>query len=119
MEKRRKESKSVLLLWLWVFCLHAYLHTTYLPGTLRGQKRVLDSPWKWSHRHVSAGNGIPVVWKSSPVLLTSEPSLQPPAHTDFLKKLLPGVAYVFDPSHHSRGRDRWISKFEASLVYPQ
>ena len=60
---------KIIILCVWVFCLHAYLCTTCVPDPLRGQKRASGSleleSQKVMRHHVGAGKWIQVFCKSS------------------------------------------------------
>lgn len=47
----------IIILCEWVFCLHVYVCTMYIPGVCRGQKGALDPLWLDTviNHHVHAG----------------------------------------------------------------
>lgn len=70
---------KIIILCVWVFCLHACLHTTYLSGAHRRQQKASDS-WELElqvvgRHHVGAGNQAQGLCKSSSALHTGP--LQP------------------------------------------
>lgn len=70
---------KIIILCVWVFCLHACLHTTYLSGAHRRQQKASDS-WElelqvFGSHHVGAGNQAQGLCKSSSALHTGP--LQP------------------------------------------
>lgn len=82
---------KIIILCVWVFCLHACLHTTYLSGAHRRQQKASDS-WELelqvvgSH-HVGAGNQAQGLCKSSSALHTGP--LQPSSLCGGLPKARP------------------------------
>jgi hypothetical protein len=104
-----------------MFCLNIFICATCVPGAHRRQKRASD-PWSWDYEPPSE------CWQQNlgplqqQVLLTTEPSLllaaelslQHSSVFSLLKEKTWSWAVVV---HAFNSRGRWISVFEASLVY--